>query len=61
MFLVAPELTEWEEVPVPTVNWDLRYDHARTHGRMLRVYHVDRRGTFSLLSERLARLAAGSG
>ncbi|HEX2032996.1 MAG TPA: nucleoside hydrolase [Chloroflexota bacterium] len=52
--LVDPSLSEWEEVPCPTVNWDLLYDHRRTHGRMLRVYHIDRPGTFRLLSERLA-------
>lgn len=52
-----PSLAEWEEVPVPSVSHDLLYDHTRTHGRMLRVYHVDRPGTFRLLSERLARWA----
>ncbi len=39
---------------MPAVDWDLRYDHSRTHGRMLRVYHIDRRGTFDLLEARLA-------
>jgi hypothetical protein len=54
VLLVAPELCEWEEVAVPSVGWDLVYDHQRTHGRMLRVYHVDRRGTFDLLERMLA-------
>ena len=55
--LVAPEQCEWEEVPVPTVGWDLVYDHAHTHGRMIRVYHVDRKGTFDLLEHKLAEHA----
>jgi hypothetical protein len=59
-FLVAPSLAEWEEVPVPSVNWDLAYDHTRTHGRMLRIYHIDRAGTFRLLAERLGRWAQGT-
>jgi inosine-uridine nucleoside N-ribohydrolase len=54
-FLVDPALAEWEEVSVPTVGWDLVYDHAHTHGRMLRVYHIDRPGTFRLLSDHLVR------
>jgi purine nucleosidase len=57
--LVEPDLAEWEEVAVPTVTWDLLYDHAHPHGRMLRVYHIDRRRTFRLLSERLAAHARG--
>jgi purine nucleosidase len=59
VLLVAPDLCEWEEVPVPSVGWDLVYDHAQTHGRMIRVYHVDRRGTFDLLTRTL--IATGSG
>ena len=39
---------------MPGVGWDLLYDHHRTHGRMLRVYDVDRRGTFDLLERTLA-------
>jgi hypothetical protein len=52
--LVQPELCEWEEVPVPAVGWDLLYDHTRPQGRMQRVYHVDRKGTFDLLERTLA-------
>jgi inosine-uridine nucleoside N-ribohydrolase len=55
--LVDPSLAEWEQVPVPSVEWDLRYDHARPHGEMLRVFHIDREGTFDLLSRSLARHA----
>jgi hypothetical protein len=54
VLLVEPALCEWEEVAVPEVGWDLRYDHHRTHGRMLRVYDVDRKGTFDLLERTLA-------
>lgn len=32
---------------------DLLYDHGHTHGRMQRVYHVDRRGTFDLFTRTL--------
>jgi purine nucleosidase len=54
VLLVEPALCEWEEVAVPEVGWDLLYDHHRPHGRMLRVYDVDRRGTFDLLERTLA-------
>ncbi|MGH2370379.1 MAG: hypothetical protein ACRDI2_19560, partial [Chloroflexota bacterium] len=56
-FLVDPTLAEWEEVPAPSVGWDLLYDHALPHGRMLRVYQIDRAGSFRLLATRLARHA----
>lgn len=54
-FLLDPELAEWDQVPVPSVDWDLRYDHARPNGEMLRVYHIDRAGTFALLSRYLSQ------
>ena len=57
-FLVNPALAEWEQVPVPGVEWDLRYDHAHPHGEMLRVYHIDRAGTFALLSRHLSEHSA---
>jgi hypothetical protein len=56
-FLVDPALAEWEQVAVPSITRDLLYDHTTTHGRMLRVYHIDRPGTYRLLSQRLAGLA----
>ena len=52
--LVDPSLAESKGVPVPSVSHDLLYYHTRTHGQMLRVYGIDRAGTFRLLSERLA-------
>jgi purine nucleosidase len=55
--LVEPGTCEWEEVAVPSVGWDLAYDHSRTHGRMQRVYHVDRQRTFDLLTHKLASAA----
>jgi inosine-uridine nucleoside N-ribohydrolase len=58
--LVEPGLCEWEEVAVPSVGWDLAYDHTRTHGRMVRVHHVSRDHTFELLSGSLERHAGGS-
>ncbi len=60
-FLVDPTLAEWEQVGVPHVEWDLRYDHAHSHGEMLRVFHIDREGTFALLSRALSQHATRGG
>lgn len=61
--LVNPDLSKQEVVEAPSVNWDMLYDHGRTHGKILRIHDIDRDGTFKLLSEKLARAnaaAAGS-
>lgn len=51
--LVDPSLGKFETVAVPGVNWDMRYDHQRTHGRMIRIHSIDRDGTFGLLESKL--------
>ena len=56
--LVQPPLVKFEMVAVPSVNWDLAYDHQHTHGRMVRIYSIDREGTLELLESRLRRAAA---
>lgn len=55
--LVHPEWCERQEVPAPSVDWELASDHAHSHGHMQRVYHVDRKGTFALLSRTLEECA----
>ena len=47
--LYDPGLGCYERTACPTVGWDLRYDHNKTHGEILRCYHVDRDGTFAAL------------
>ncbi len=37
-----------EIVGAPSVNWDMRYDHKKTRGKMLRLFDIDRDGTFEL-------------
>ena len=51
--LVDPALLKTEVVDVPGVDWDLRYDHENTHGKMLRIYNIDREGTFDTLFRRI--------
>lgn len=46
--LVDPTLVKHEVVSAPSVNWDMRYDHKKTHGKMLRLFDIDRDGTFEL-------------
>lgn len=53
-FLVDPSLAYREETEAPSVGNDLRYDWQRTYGRILRVYQIDRDGTFELLYRTLA-------
>ncbi|MBD3268118.1 hypothetical protein GF373_15755, partial [bacterium] len=51
--LVDPSLVEWEVAHVPEVQWDMDYVHSKKHGKMLRIYQIDREETFSLFHERL--------
>ena len=51
--LVDPTLVKHEVVDAPSVNWDMRYDHRKTHGKMLRLYDLDRDKTFEMLYEKL--------
>jgi len=55
--LVDPALCKFEIVNVPSVNWDMLYDHRNTHGQMVRIYAIDRDGTFDLLYQRLKAAA----
>jgi purine nucleosidase len=55
--LVDPSLIKVEEVHAPSVDWDMSYRHNRAHGKMLRVYEIDRDGTIALLEKRLAAAA----
>lgn len=57
-FLVNPSLARQEVVEAPTVNWDLAYDHEQTHGKIVRVFDIDRDRTFDLLQRKLAGAAA---
>jgi hypothetical protein len=59
--LVAPSLSTFETVDVPTVNWDMLYDFERTHGRMIRVGAIERDGTFDLLERKLRAHATARG
>lgn len=56
--LVDPSLCEFEVVNVPSVNWDMLYDHRNTHGRMVRIHSIRRDATFELLYQRLRAAAA---
>ena len=51
--VVDPSLVEFEVVPAPSVNWDMLYDHSKTHGKKVRIYSVDRDRTFNLLEKQL--------
>jgi purine nucleosidase len=51
--VVEPSLATFEVVNVPSVNWDMLYDHKRTHGRMVRIHAIDRDGTMNLLERKL--------
>lgn len=55
--LVDPSLVQFEVVNAPSVQWDMLYDHKNTHGRMVRIFSIDRDKTFELLEQRLARAA----
>lgn len=52
--LVDPSLVAFEIVNAPSVQWDMLYDHKNTHGRMVRIFSIDRDRTFDLLERRLA-------
>ncbi len=51
--LIDPSLTYSEVVSAPGVDWDLRYDFRKDHGRILRIFQIDRDRTFELLSQKL--------
>ncbi len=51
--LADPNLVYYEIVDAPEVNWDMNYVHNRKHGKMVRIYQIDRERTFELLYEKL--------
>ncbi len=51
--LVDPSLIKYETVSAPSVNWDMLYDHKKTHGQMIRIFSIDRDRTFDLLHRKL--------
>jgi len=55
--LVDPGCVRWERTAAPTVDHDLRYDFTRTHGEIVRIYHVESGRTFDLLEQALGRIA----
>ncbi len=52
--VVDPTLAKWEVVDAPGVNWDMNYTHDKTYGKIVRIYDIDRDGSFQLLYGRLA-------
>ena len=52
--LVDPTLVYWEVVEAPSINWDMRYEHGKRHGKMVRIYQIDRDQTFELLYSKLS-------
>ena len=52
--LIDPSLGYSEVVDAPHVDWDMRYVHNRSHGRIRRVYQIDRDRTFALFHKHLA-------
>jgi purine nucleosidase len=55
--LVDPAAVRYERTEAPTVDHDLRYDFTRTHGEIVRIYHVERDRSFDLLEEALHKIA----
>lgn len=51
--LIEPKLVKWEVVPAPNVNWDMLYQPGQGRGRMVRIYEIDRDGTFELFYRRM--------
>ncbi len=51
--VVDPSLVYHEVVHAPDVNWDMEYQHNKKHGKIRRIYQIDRDGTFDLLHEKL--------
>ena len=54
-WLLNPDLGKMEIVPAPSMGQDMHFDHAQTHGNMLRVYDIDSDGVWDLLFEGLKR------
>jgi inosine-uridine nucleoside N-ribohydrolase len=55
VWLIKPELCRTEIVKAPTMSQTMYFDHKNTNGDMLRVYEIDREGSWNLFDERIAR------
>ncbi len=53
-WMMRPALASSEVVPAPKMGHDMRFDHGRAHGRMLRVHDMARMPTWDLFFEQLA-------
>ena len=51
--VVEPSLVYSKVEYAPEVTWDMQYVHNRKHGKMRRIYQIDRDGTFDLLHRKL--------
>ena len=52
-WMIKPELCKSEVIYAPTMDQMMFFDHTKTNGRMLRVYEIDRDGTWNLFYEKL--------
>jgi inosine-uridine nucleoside N-ribohydrolase len=57
-WMIKPELCLTEIVKVPTMDQTMYFSREADHGEMLRIYDIDRSGTWALLDERLASRSA---
>jgi len=55
--LVDPGVVRFERTEAPSVDHDLHYDFAHTHGEIVRIYHVERDPSFNLLEQALHKIA----
>jgi purine nucleosidase len=53
---VDPGAVRWEVVKAPRVDQGLNYDHTKTHGDIVRIYHVESKAAFDLLEQALRRI-----
>jgi inosine-uridine nucleoside N-ribohydrolase len=51
--LIDPDVTSWEVVECPEVDWDLTYRFRGTRGKILRCFDIDRDRTFALMNRKL--------
>jgi purine nucleosidase len=58
--LADPTCVRWEKVAAPSVTQDLQYNFTKTHGDIVRIYHVENDPTFNALEGALKRLASTS-
>ena len=54
-WMIKPELCQTEIVKAPTMDQTMYFDHNKTNGDMLRIYDINREGTWKLFDDRLAQ------